>query len=46
MVKKTVKAEAGSDWEGSDLYKLTFTLGDAIEFGQQMLTSGFSSFQR
>nr|KAF6417628.1 WW domain binding protein 2 [Molossus molossus] len=34
-IKGTVKAEAGGGWEGSAAYKLTFTAGGAIEFGQQ-----------
>nr|KAF6297321.1 WW domain binding protein 2 [Myotis myotis] len=36
-IKGTVKAEAGGGWEGSASYKLTFTAGGAIEFGQRML---------
>lgn len=36
-VKGTVKAEAGGGWEGAASYKLTFTAGGAIEFGQRML---------
>ncbi|XP_003461472.1 WW domain-binding protein 2 isoform X2 [Cavia porcellus] len=36
-IKGTVKAEAGGGWEGSASYKLTFTTGGAIEFGQRML---------
>nr|KAF6417625.1 WW domain binding protein 2 [Molossus molossus] len=36
-IKGTVKAEAGGGWEGSAAYKLTFTAGGAIEFGQRML---------
>lgn len=37
FIKGTVKAEAGGGWEGSASYKLTFTAGGAIEFGQRML---------
>nr|KAF6459725.1 WW domain binding protein 2 [Rousettus aegyptiacus] len=36
-IKGAVKAEAGGGWEGSASYKLTFTAGGAIEFGQRML---------
>uniref|UniRef100_A0A8C9P9I4 GRAM domain-containing protein n=1 Tax=Spermophilus dauricus TaxID=99837 RepID=A0A8C9P9I4_SPEDA len=36
-IKGMVKAEAGGGWEGSASYKLTFTAGGAIEFGQCML---------
>ncbi|XP_043761428.1 WW domain-binding protein 2 isoform X1 [Cervus elaphus] len=36
-IKGMVKAEAGGGWEGSASYKLTFTSGGAIEFGQRML---------
>ncbi|XP_049626659.1 WW domain-binding protein 2 isoform X4 [Suncus etruscus] len=36
-VKGTVKAEAGGGWEGAAGYKLTFTAGGAIEFGQRMM---------
>lgn len=36
-IKGTVKAEAGGGWEGAASYKLTFTAGGAIEFGQRML---------
>lgn len=37
FIKGTVKAEARGGWEGSASYKLTFTAGGAIEFGQRML---------
>uniref|UniRef100_A0A8C6N3H5 GRAM domain-containing protein n=1 Tax=Mus spicilegus TaxID=10103 RepID=A0A8C6N3H5_MUSSI len=37
FIKGIVKAEAGGGWEGSASYKLTFTAGGAIEFGQRML---------
>ncbi|XP_059107272.1 WW domain-binding protein 2-like isoform X1 [Peromyscus eremicus] len=37
FIKGTVKAEAGGSWEGSASYKLTFTAGAAIEFGQRVL---------
>ncbi|XP_005069965.1 WW domain-binding protein 2 isoform X2 [Mesocricetus auratus] len=37
FIKGTVKAEAGGGWEGAASYKLTFTAGGAIEFGQRML---------
>uniref|UniRef100_A0A8D2KPI3 GRAM domain-containing protein n=1 Tax=Urocitellus parryii TaxID=9999 RepID=A0A8D2KPI3_UROPR len=36
-IKGIVKADAGGGWEGSASYKLTFTAGGAIEFGQCML---------
>ncbi|NWS56165.1 WBP2 protein, partial [Chunga burmeisteri] len=36
-IKGTVKAEAGGGWEGSATFKMTFSAGGAIEFGQRML---------
>ncbi|KAJ1130150.1 hypothetical protein NDU88_008506 [Pleurodeles waltl] len=36
-IKGTVKAETGGDWEGSATFKLVFSAGGAIEFGQRML---------
>ncbi|XP_043933160.1 WW domain-binding protein 2 isoform X2 [Protopterus annectens] len=36
-IKGTINAEAGGGWEGSATFKLTFSAGGAIEFGQQML---------
>ncbi|XP_020660741.1 WW domain-binding protein 2 isoform X2 [Pogona vitticeps] len=36
-IKGSVKAEAGGGWEGSTTFKMTFTAGGAIEFGQRML---------
>ncbi|XP_027626582.1 WW domain-binding protein 2 isoform X3 [Tupaia chinensis] len=43
-IKGTVKAEAGGGWEGSASYKLTFTAGGAIEFGQRMLQVASQEF--
>ncbi|XP_034264515.1 WW domain-binding protein 2 [Pantherophis guttatus] len=36
-IKGVVKAEAGGGWEGSATFKMTFSAGGAIEFGQRML---------
>ncbi|XP_032648786.1 WW domain-binding protein 2 isoform X1 [Chelonoidis abingdonii] len=36
-IKGTVKAETGGGWEGSVTFKMTFSAGGAIEFGQRML---------
>eukprot|EP00062_Callorhinchus_milii_P004754 gi/632943450/ref/XP_007886954.1/ PREDICTED: WW domain-binding protein 2 isoform X2 [Callorhinchus milii] len=36
-IKGTINAESGGGWEGSATFKLTFTSGGAIEFGQRML---------
>lgn len=36
-IKRTVKAGAGGGWEGSATHKLTFMVGSAIMFGQQIL---------
>ncbi|KAL7989438.1 hypothetical protein Chor_012104 [Crotalus horridus] len=36
-IKCVVKAEAGGGWEGSATFKMTFSAGGAIEFGQRML---------
>ncbi|XP_061472208.1 WW domain-binding protein 2 isoform X4 [Rhineura floridana] len=36
-IKGAVKAEAGGGWEGSATFKMTFSAGGAIEFGQRML---------
>ncbi|XP_028745506.1 WW domain-binding protein 2 isoform X4 [Peromyscus eremicus] len=44
FIKGTVKAEAGGGWEGSASYKLTFTAGGAIEFGQRMLQVASQEF--
>lgn len=33
-IRGTVKGEIGGVWEGSTVYKLTFTTGGAMEFGQ------------
>ncbi|XP_069785435.1 WW domain-binding protein 2-like isoform X2 [Narcine bancroftii] len=35
-IKGTIKAEPNGGWEGSATFKLTFTNGGAIEFGQLM----------
>ncbi|XP_043761429.1 WW domain-binding protein 2 isoform X2 [Cervus elaphus] len=43
-IKGMVKAEAGGGWEGSASYKLTFTSGGAIEFGQRMLQVASQEF--
>ncbi|XP_075846234.1 WW domain-binding protein 2 isoform X6 [Microtus pennsylvanicus] len=44
FIKGTVKAEAGGGWEGAASYKLTFTAGGAIEFGQRMLQVASQEF--
>ncbi|XP_072414209.1 WW domain-binding protein 2-like isoform X4 [Chiloscyllium punctatum] len=36
-IKGTIKAEPNGGWEGSATFKLSFTSGGAIEFGQLML---------
>ncbi|XP_051769752.1 WW domain-binding protein 2 [Ctenopharyngodon idella] len=36
-IKGTISAEPGGGWEGSATFKLIFTAGGAIEFGQYML---------
>ncbi|NP_001018380.2 WW domain-binding protein 2 [Danio rerio] len=36
-IKGTVGAESGGGWEGSATFKLIFSAGGAIEFGQRML---------
>ncbi|KAL4648070.1 WW domain-binding protein 2 [Arapaima gigas] len=36
-IKGTVNAEPGGGWEGSATFKLVFTAGGAIEFGQYMM---------
>ncbi|KAM3833084.1 WW domain-binding protein 2-like [Vipera latastei] len=36
-IKGVIKAEAGGGWEGSTTFKMTFSAGGAIEFGQRML---------
>ncbi|XP_006136510.1 WW domain-binding protein 2 [Pelodiscus sinensis] len=36
-IKGTVKAETGGGWEGSVTFKMTFSAGGAIEFGQRLL---------
>ncbi|XP_029456340.1 WW domain-binding protein 2 isoform X2 [Rhinatrema bivittatum] len=36
-IKGAVKAEPGGGWEGSATFKITFTTGGAIEFGQRMM---------
>ncbi|CAM9405974.1 unnamed protein product [Lampetra planeri] len=36
FIKGTINAEAGGGWEGSASFKLTFSSGGAIEFGQRM----------
>ncbi|XP_061562769.1 WW domain-binding protein 2 [Phycodurus eques] len=36
-IKGTISAEPGGSWEGSTSFKLVFTAGGAIEFGQYML---------
>ncbi|TRY55496.1 hypothetical protein DNTS_004141 [Danionella cerebrum] len=36
-IKGTVNAEPGGGWEGSATFKLIFSAGGAIEFGQRML---------
>ncbi|NWH63422.1 WBP2 protein, partial [Geococcyx californianus] len=36
-IKGTVKAEPGGGWEGSATFRMTFSAGGAIEFGQRML---------
>ncbi|XP_067913933.1 WW domain-binding protein 2-like isoform X2 [Heterodontus francisci] len=38
-IKGTIAAEPNGGWEGSATFKLTFTSGGAIEFGQLMLRS-------
>nr|XP_012634296.1 WW domain-binding protein 2 isoform X2 [Microcebus murinus] len=43
-IKGMVKAEAGGGWEGAASYKLTFTAGGAIEFGQRMLQVASQEF--
>uniref|UniRef100_A0A669PV60 WW domain binding protein 2 n=1 Tax=Phasianus colchicus TaxID=9054 RepID=A0A669PV60_PHACC len=43
-IKGTVKAEAGGGWEGSATFKMTFTAGGAIEFGQRMLQVASQEF--
>ncbi|XP_054249718.1 WW domain-binding protein 2 isoform X2 [Indicator indicator] len=43
-IKGTVKAEAGGGWEGSATFKLTFSAGGAIEFGQRMLQVASQEF--
>ncbi|XP_078510680.1 WW domain-binding protein 2 [Lissotriton helveticus] len=37
LIKGSVKAETGGGWEGSATFKLVFSAGGAIEFGQRML---------
>ncbi|XP_078081410.1 WW domain-binding protein 2-like [Mustelus asterias] len=36
-IKGTIEAEPNGGWEGSATFRLTFTNGGAIEFGQLML---------
>ncbi|XP_013907060.1 PREDICTED: WW domain-binding protein 2 [Thamnophis sirtalis] len=36
-IKGVIKAEAGGGWEGSATFKMIFSAGGAIEFGQRML---------
>ncbi|KAM8947705.1 WW domain-binding protein 2 isoform 2-T2 [Pelodytes ibericus] len=36
-IKGSIRAESGGGWEGSATFKLNFTSGGAIEFGQRML---------
>ncbi|XP_030064101.1 WW domain-binding protein 2 isoform X2 [Microcaecilia unicolor] len=36
-IKGAVKAEPGGGWESSAVFKITFTTGGAIEFGQRMM---------
>nr|XP_033816878.1 WW domain-binding protein 2 isoform X2 [Geotrypetes seraphini] len=36
-IKGAVKAEPGGGWESSAIFKITFTAGGAIEFGQRMM---------
>ncbi|XP_006013876.1 WW domain-binding protein 2 isoform X2 [Latimeria chalumnae] len=36
-IKGTISAEPGGGWEGSATFKITFSAGGAIEFGQYML---------
>ncbi|KAM6297422.1 WW domain-binding protein 2 isoform 2-T2 [Aegotheles albertisi] len=43
-IKGTVKAEAGGGWEGSATFKMTFSAGGAIEFGQRMLQVASQEF--
>uniref|UniRef100_A0A8C5X7I1 WW domain binding protein 2 n=1 Tax=Malurus cyaneus samueli TaxID=2593467 RepID=A0A8C5X7I1_9PASS len=43
-IKGTVKAEAGGGWEGSATFKMTFSAGGAIEFGQRMLQVASQDF--
>ncbi|XP_074778178.1 WW domain-binding protein 2 isoform X3 [Athene noctua] len=43
-IKGTVKAEAGGGWEGSATFRMTFSAGGAIEFGQRMLQVASQEF--
>ncbi|ELK15964.1 WW domain-binding protein 2 [Pteropus alecto] len=45
-IKRAMTSETSGGWKGSALYKLVFTPGGAIEFGQWMLQVASQVFRR